>query len=82
MAQHKKIVINKTKKNNDLILVTVGDDKKYFTSYCAAGKYTKLNGSSVLYAIKTNATLYTNDNELVTIQIVDGTNIKYNDINN
>jgi hypothetical protein len=82
MAQHKKIVINKTKKNNNLVLVTIDEDKKYFTSYCAAAKYTNLNGASILYAIKTNAVLYTNDDKLATIQIVDGTDVKYDDINN
>ena len=73
----------KTKKNNNLILVNVGENKKYyFTSTSRAGKFLNLQSNSINWAIIHKNELVNNNNEKVTIELVDGSEIPYKYINN
>lgn len=72
----------KRKKNNNLILVNVGKTKHYFTSATRAGDYLGIQGNSVNWAILHNNVLKNNNNEDVTIELVDGSDVPYKYINN
>lgn len=72
----------KRKKNNDLVLMHVGDKNLYFTSNTFAGQHIGLHATSVDWAIKHKKTLWTTDDEPITIEIVDGSEIPYKLINN
>ncbi len=70
------------KKDNNLILVNVGNKKHYFTSAGKAGNFLGLQGPSVSWAISHRNELTNNAGETVTIEIVDGSEIPYKLINN
>ena len=70
------------KRDNNLILVNVGNKKHYFTSACKAGALLGLQGSSISWAILHRNELTNNAGETVTIEIVDGSEIPYKLINN
>lgn len=72
----------KTKENNNLILMTIGDKKRYFTSMNRAGRAAGLAAASVKWAIYYGSELITNNNEKVTFKVVDGSEIPYKYINN
>lgn len=72
----------KTKENNNLILMTIGDKKRYFTSMNRAGIAAGLATASVKWAIHYGSELITNNEEKVTFKIVDGSEIPYKYINN
>lgn len=70
------------KRNNNLVLVNVGNKKYYFTSLNRAGIYLNLAAQSVKWAIDHQNVLYNNANEKVTIDLIDGGEIPYKLINN
>lgn len=70
------------KKDNNLILVSIGKKKYYFTSSTRAGKFLGLQGSSVNWAIVHRNILKSNKGEDITIEIVDGSEVPYKYINN
>lgn len=72
----------KRKKNNNLILVTSGNTKHYFTSANRAGKFLNLQANSISWAILHQNVLVNNRGENVTIECVDGSEIPYKLINN
>jgi hypothetical protein len=72
----------KTKKDNNLVLVNVGNKKYYFTSLTRAGRFLGLQSSSISWAIAHRNELTNNAGEKVTITLVDGSDIQYKYINN
>lgn len=71
------------KKNNNLILVNIGKDKKlYFTSKNRASMKLGLAIASIDWAIKHKNITRSNNDEDVTIEIIDGSEIPYKYINN
>lgn len=72
----------KTKKDNNLILVNVGNKKHYFTSLTRAGRFLGMQSSSISWAIAHRNELVNNAGETVTIEIIDGSEIPYKYINN
>lgn len=72
----------KTKKDNNLVLVNVGNKKHYFTSLTRAGRFLGLQSSSISWAIAHRNELTNNAGEKVTITLVDGSDIQYKYINN
>ena len=70
------------KKDNNLILVNVGNKKYYFTSAGKAGNFLGMQGPSVSWAIAHRNELTNNAGEKVTITLVDGSEIPYKLINN
>lgn len=70
------------KKDNNLILVNVGNKKYYFTSAGKAGNFLGMQGPSVSWAISHRNELTNNAGEKVTITLVDGSDIQYKYINN
>lgn len=72
----------KNKKDNNLILVNVGDKKYYFTSSNRAGKMLGMQNNSINWAIIHKNVLTNNAGEKVTIELVDGSDIPYKYINN
>lgn len=73
--------MNKAKTDNNLILVTSGDRKNYFTSATRAGKFLGLAAQSVSWAIVHRNVLVNNAGENVTIELVDGSEVPYKYIN-
>lgn len=71
----------KKKENNNLILMTVGDKKHYFTSMNRAGIAAGLATASVKWAINYGSELVNNNDEKVTFKIIDGSEIPYKYIN-
>lgn len=72
----------KRKKNNNLILVNVGaDEKHYFTSANRAGNLLGIQPNSVNWAINHKNKLISNDDRIVTIELIDGSEIPYKYIN-
>lgn len=75
--------MRRKKKNNNLILVNVGESKKlYFTSLNRAGDYLGILPNSVNWAIAHRNELVNNNGDKVTIELVDGSDITYSQINN
>jgi len=72
----------KRKKNNNLILVNVGEEKHYFTSANRVGKFLGIQANSVSWAVMHQNVLVNNRGDNVTVQIVDGSEIPYKLINN
>ena len=72
----------KKKQNNNLVLVTEGNKKQYFTSKNRAGLYLGLACASVEYAIKKRNEFWGDNGERITIEIVDGSEVPYKLINN
>lgn len=72
----------KKKQNNNLVLVNVGDKKQYFTSKNRAGLYLGLAQASIEWALSHHNEYWTENDEKVTIEIVDGSEIPYKLINN
>lgn len=72
----------KQKKNNNLILVNIGDEKHYFTSANRAGNLLGIQPNSVNWAIKHKNKLISDDDRIVTIELVNGSEIPYKMINN
>lgn len=73
----------KRKKNNNLILVNVGENEKhYFTSTNRAGYFLGLQSNSVNWAIIHQNELVNSKNEIITVELVDGSEIPYKYINN
>ena len=70
------------KKDNNLLLVTSGKKKHYFTSLSRVAKFLGINAGSVAWAIGHRNTLKNNNDEDVTIEYVDGSDIPYKYINN
>lgn len=71
------------KKNNNLVLLNYKDgEKKYYTSLNKAGLAVGIASPSVTWAVKHNNVLTDNDDREFTIEIVDGSEIKYKYINN
>lgn len=70
------------KKNNNLVLVNVGEKKHYFTSINKAGLFLGLAPASINWAINRKNELKNNNDEIVTIEIVDGSEVPYKYINN
>lgn len=68
--------------NNDLVLVNEGNKKLYFVSMNKAGLYLGLQANSVKWAIQHQNVLRNNNDEEVTIKIVDGTNVTWGEIYN
>lgn len=78
-----EIKLKKRKKNdNNLICVNAGNEKHYFTSTSRAGTFLGLAAGSIQWAINHKNVLINNKDEEVTIEIVDGSEIKYKYINN
>lgn len=78
-----EIKLKKRKENNNnLICVTAGTEKHYFTSTTRAGQFLGLAAGSVQWAIDHHNVLVNNKDEDVTITIVDGSEIQYKYINN
>ena len=75
-------MIQRKKKDNNLVLVTIGDRKLYFTSMSKAGLKLGIATQSVKYAIGRNSVITTYNDEKVTIEIIDGSEIPYKLINN
>ncbi len=72
----------KRKKNNNLILVNVGMTKHYFTSANRAGDYLGLGNNSIMWAIMHHNELSNNKGDIITVEIVDGSDVPYKYINN
>lgn len=72
----------KRKTSNNLILVNIGEDKYYFTSANRAGNLLGIQPNSVNWAIKHHNKLISNDDRIVTIELIDGSEIPYKYINN
>ena len=72
----------KGKKSNDLVLIHIGDKDIYFTTCTFAGNYLGIQANSVAYAITHKKVLMTTDDEKVTIELVDGSEVPYKLINN
>ena len=70
------------KKDNNLVLMTVGDRKRYFTSMNRAAFAAGIVPASVKWAILNGNVLITDNDEKMTFEIVDGSNIQYKFINN
>ena len=62
----------KTNKNNNLILINIGDKKYYFSSIRKAGNFLTEQSNSVY-----ENELVNNNKEKITIELVDGSNIPY-----
>ena len=78
-----EIKIKKRKKNNNnLICVNSGNEKHYFTSTSKTGEFLGIAPGSVQWAIDHHNVLINNKDEEVTIEIVDGSEIKFKYINN
>ena len=71
----------KRKKNNNLILVNVGNKKHYFTSANRAGDFLGLGNNSIMWAIMHHNELSNNNGDIITVEMVDGSNILWKDIN-
>ncbi len=71
----------KQKKNNNLILVNIGSEKHYFTSANRAGNLLGIQPNSVNWAIVHKNKLISNDDRIVTIELIDGSEIPYKYIN-
>lgn len=73
----------KKKKDNNLILLNFSDGRKlYYTSMNRAGKKLGLASTSIDYAITHNNKFITNDDIIVTVEKIDGSEIPYKYINN
>lgn len=74
----------KEKKNNKLIYINIvgRESNLYFTSANRAGMRLKLQPNSVNWAIKHQNKLITENDEVCTIELVDGSEIPYKYINN
>lgn len=70
------------KKDNNLVLVNVGDKKHYFTSMNKAGLFLGLATASVKWAVDHKNEIINNNDEIVTIDVIDGSEIPYKYINN
>jgi hypothetical protein len=70
------------KQDNNLIMMTVEGEKKYFTSMNRAGIAAGLSAGSIKWAIQNNSVLKNYENKNVTFEIVDGSEIPYKYINN
>lgn len=71
----------KRKKNNNLVLVNVDNNKIYFTSMTKAGYFLGIAAQSVKWAINHKNILKNDNDEQITIEIVDGSDIPYKYIN-
>lgn len=72
----------KTKKqNNNLICVKIGEHKYYYTSANRAGVKLGLQQNSVNWAINHKNKMITENDEIATVEIVDGSEIPYKYIN-
>lgn len=77
-----EIKLKKRKKNdNNLICVNAGNEKHYFTSTSRAGTFLGLAAGSIQWAIDHKNVLINNKDEEVTIELIDGSNILWKDIN-
>ena len=70
------------KKDNNLILMNIGDKKYYYTSMNRAGAKIGLQAASILWAIHHGNELMDDDGNKITVEIVDGSEIPYKLINN
>ena len=71
------------KKDNNLILINYGTERKlYYTSMGRASVKLGLSVPSVKWAIDHHNVTYSNNDEEVTIEIVDGSDVPYKYINN
>lgn len=73
----------KKKENNNLVVLKYEDgERRYFTSLSRAGKVVGLASASVLWAIHHQNVLVDNSDRKLTIGVIDGSEIKYKNINN
>lgn len=69
-------------KNNTLVCINIGDEKRYYTTARKAGLYLGIQSTSVLYAYKKKNRLITKDDRVCTITLEDGSDVPYKYINN
>lgn len=70
------------KKSNNLIKLTIGERVYYYTSKCKAGMKVNLAPSSVIWALKYHNELWSNNDEKITFEEVDGSEVPYKMIDN
>jgi len=71
----------KRRKDNNLVLLKIGEKKYYFTSMSKAGLFIGIAAASVKWAINYNTLMKSYDDEDITFSIVDGSDIPYKYIN-
>jgi len=74
--------IMRKKKDNNLIFITIGDRKFYYTSMNRASYKLGIAPASIKWYLEHKNSLKTENNEDVTIKLIDGSEIPYKYINN
>lgn len=70
------------KKDNNLVLMHIGKKDYYYSSMSRAGAKIGLQAASILWAIHHRNELVNNEGEIVTVELIDGSEIPYKLINN
>lgn len=81
IKKYKKEIMECKKKDNNLVCITIGKKKLYYSTYRKAGLLLGVQAASIQWAIKHKNKLITMDDKVATIELIDGSEIPYKYIN-